>query len=343
MILCFIIFYNFSFITKRAARVTHNQAGLALVYKIICSKIYIFKSAYNLKVITFLDKLETELKLKGFSQKTIKAYIFHNQKFLEFIRLQKKANFQTSLGEGGNQRQPANITQADIKAYLAHLISEKKLRPSSVNLVLCALKFFYEKVLEKDIFRKISTPKQEKKIPVVLTKEEIFSMINTIKNKKHRLLIELMYSSGLRVSEAVALKIENINLNERIAKVEAGKGKKDRLVILSRNLSKNLNKYLEKRKFDSTYIFPTQKNRQEHLSVRQAQKIVNKAAKKAGIKKRVFCHALRSSFATHLLEAGTDIRVIQELLGHTNLQTTQRYTKVSTEQLKKVESPLDSL
>ena len=290
----------------------------------------------------FLNKLETELKLRGFSQKTIDSYIFHNKKFLEFTRLQKSANFQTSLSEGGNQRQPGNITQSDIKSYLAYLISEKKQSPSSVNLALCALKFFYEEVLEKDIFRKISTPKQEKKIPVVLTKEEIFGMINTIKNKKHKLLIELMYSSGLRVSEAVALKIENINLDERIAKVVAGKGRKDRLVILSRNFSKSMRKYLEKRKFDYSYIFPTQKNKQEHLSIRQAQKIINKAAKQAGIKKRVFCHALRSSFATHLLEAGTDIRIIQELLGHTNLQTTQRYTKVSTEQLKKVESPLDS-
>ena len=293
-------------------------------------------------MITFLEKLELELRLRGFSQKTIDSYIFHNKKFLEFTRLQKKANFQTSLTEKGNQRQPENITREDIKTYLAYLISEKKQSPSSVNLVLCALKFFYEGVLEKDIFKKIKTPKQEKKIPMVLTKEEIFAMINSIKNKKHKLLIELLYSSGLRVSEAVALKTENINLDERIAKIVAGKGKKDRLVILSRNLSKNLKKYLDKRKFESQYVFPTQKNKKEHLSIRQAQKIVNKAAKKAGIKKRVFCHALRSSFATHLLEAGTDIRIIQELLGHTNLQTTQRYTKVSTEQLKKVKSPLDS-
>ncbi len=294
-------------------------------------------------MINFLDKLETELKLKGFSQKTISAYIFHNQKFLEFIRSRSNASFQTSLKQGGNKRQPENITQADIKAYLAHLISEKKQSPASVNLTLCALKFFYEEVLEKDIFRKISTPKQEKKIPTVLTKKEIFSIINSIKNKKHKLLVELMYSSGLRVSEAVALKIENINLDERIAKIVAGKGKKDRLVILSRNLSKHMKKYLEKRKFQSPYVFQTQKNKQEHLSIRQAQKIVNKAAKKAGIQKRVFCHALRSSFATHLLEAGTDIRVIQELLGHSSIATTQKYTKVSTEQLKKVESPLDSL
>lgn len=294
-------------------------------------------------MITFLDKLELELRLRGFSKKTVDSYIFHNKKFLEFIRAQKKANFQTALTHGGNQRQPENITRDDIKTYLAHLISTKKQSPSSVNLVLCALKFFYEEVLEKDIFRKISTPRQEKKIPVVLTKKEIFAMINSIKNKKHKLLIELMYSSGLRVSEAVALKTENINLDERIAKVVAGKGRKDRLVILSRNLSKQLERYLAKRKFDSSYVFQTQKNKQEHLSIRQAQKIVNKAAKKAGIKKRVFCHALRSSFATHLLEAGTDIRIIQELLGHTSISTTQRYTKVSTEQLKKIESPLDNL
>jgi len=224
-------------------------------------------------------------------------------------------------------------------------MSDKELKPASINLILCGLKFFYGEVLEKDIFKKIKPPKSEKKLPTVLTKQEIKSMINAVKNKKHRLLIEFLYSSGLRISEAVKIKIDDIDLDEKIGKVVSGKGKKDRLIILSNNLIEHIRSYLKQRKkkgYESEYLFNV-KDPEKHLSIRQAQKITKKAAKKAGINKRVFCHALRSSFATHLLESGVDIRVIQELLGHANLQTTQRYTKVSTEEIKKVKSPLDNL
>jgi integrase/recombinase XerD len=272
-----------------------------------------------------LKNLETELKIRGFSQKTLSAYIFHNQKFLDFIK-----------------KKPEEITGDDIKSYIAYLMSDKSYKPSSVNLALCCLKFYYEKILEKDIFKKIDTPKPEKKIPTVLTKNEIKQMIQITKNKKHKLLIEFLYSSGLRVSEAVNMKIDELNFDEKIGTVRSGKGKKDRLIILSSNLVDHLKKYIEKKKDANPYVFPA-KSEDKPITIRQAQKIIKKAAFKAGIKKRVFCHALRSSFATHLLESGTDIRIIQELLGHANLQTTQRYTKVSTEQLKKVKSPLDNL
>ena len=136
------------------------------------------------------------------------------------------------------------------------------------------------------------------------------------------------------------MKIIDLDFSEKMGKVRSGKGRKDRHIILSVSLIEKLKKYLEKRKEDSEYLFPSKKG---FLSIRMAQKIVNNAAKKAGIKKRVFCHALRSSFATHLLEAGTDIRIIQELLGHADLSTTQKYVNVSNAQLKKVKSPLDFL
>jgi len=194
--------------------------------------------------------------------------------------------------------------------------------------------------LEKNIFAKIKAPKLEKKLPTVLTKDEIKRLIAVHKNFKHQLLIKMLYSSGLRVSECVSLKINDLELDEKMGTVRSGKGRKDRLIILSDNLISDIRKYLNKRNDNSPYLFPS---RDTHITARMAQKIVNEAAKKADIKKRVFCHALRSSFATHLLESGTDIRIIQELLGHANLQTTQRYTKVSTEQLKKIRSPLDDL
>ena len=269
------------------------------------------------------EKLETELKLRASSKYTIKAYLKFNRDFLEFIKKQQE-----------------DITQDDLKLFLAELISEKGLKPRSVNLALSALKFYYKDILEKDIFTRIKAPKIEKKIPTVLTKEEIRRLLATDIIEKHRLLIEFMYSSGLRVSEVVAMKINDLEFDEKMGYVRAGKGKKDRHIILSTSLIEHLKHYFETREEISEYVFA---GRNGHLTERMAQKVVNLTTKKAGINKRVYCHALRSSFATHLLEEGTDIRVIQELLGHANLATTQIYTKVSREQLKKVKSPFDNM
>ena len=269
-----------------------------------------------------INKLKIELQIRGFSEKTIKAYIFHNQRFLNFVK-----------------KEPNEINEDDIKFYMAYLFAEKKQKPTSVNLVLSALKFMYQEIMKKRIFDNIKSPKNEKKLPTVLTRDEIEKMIKALNNTKHGLLIEFMYSSGLRVSECVSIKIEDLNLQEKMGLVKSGKGKKDRNIILSRKLISHLTDYLAKRSDNNPYVFPV---KDKHISVRQAQKVVHDAAKKAGIQKRVFCHALRSSFATHLLENGTDIRIIKELLGHSNIQTTERYTKVSTAQLKKVTSPFDT-
>ena len=270
-----------------------------------------------------LDKLETELKIRGFSKRTVDSYVFHNQKFLEFVK-----------------KEPASVAESDAKRYIAYLMSDRKYRPSSVNLALSSLKFFYNEIMQNPAFNAVKAPKLEKKLPTVLTKEEMKKLIGVIENPKHRLLIEFLYSSGLRVSECVSLKLDDLDLSERIGKIKHGKGNKERYIILSDNLILHLNEYIKNKKYNSTYIFSIGNH---PITIRHAQKIVKEAAKKAGIKKRVFCHALRSSFATHLLEAGTDIRVIQELLGHSNLSTTQIYTRVSTQQLKKVKSPLDTL
>lgn len=270
-----------------------------------------------------LDKLETELKLRGFTQKTQIAYKFHNQKFLEFI-----------------QKQPKEVIEDDIKKYMAYMMGDKYYKPSSTNLAVSALRFFYTKVMEMDIMGKIDTPKSPKKLPTVLSKSEVKDLIEAAKNPKHKLLIKLLYASGLRVSEAVYLRVKDIDLEEKMILVKRGKGKKDRNTIISAGLVKDIQRYLKKRKSESEFLFDTCTG---NMSIRMAQKAVKQAAKRADIQKPVFCHALRSSFATHLLEAGTDIRLIQEMLGHSSLETTQRYTKVSTEQLKKVKSPGDDL
>ena len=269
------------------------------------------------------EKLETELKIRGFSKRTVDTYLFHTKKFLEFVK-----------------KDPDSVIEDDAKKFIAYLMSIKKYKPGSVNLALSSLKFFYNEILQNIAFNAVKPPKLEKKLPTVLTKDEIKKLLNAVENPKHKLLIEFMYSSGLRVSECVSLKIDDLDLAEKMGKIKHGKGNKERYIILSDNLMKHLNYYMSKKKDDTPYIFSINGR---PITIRQAQKVVKEAAKKAGIKKRVFCHALRSSFATHLLEAGTDIRVIQELLGHSNLSTTQIYTKVSTQQLKKVKSPLDSL
>lgn len=272
-------------------------------------------------MIKLIEKLETELKLRGFTQLTIKAYISHNKSFLDFIK-----------------KTPDKVNEDDIKSYLVHLLDINN-KPATVSLKLSSLKFFYKEVLEKDLFTKIKSPKLEKKLPVVLTKEEVKKLLKTPKKLKHRVILELMYSSGLRVSELTKIKVNDLDLDDKIGRVIAGKGKKDRNIILSDNSIKSIRKYLKK--LDSEYLFPGKD--EGHISTRAVQKLINNSAKKADIKKRVFCHALRSSFATHLLEAGTDIRIIQVLLGHSNLATTERYTKVSLEQIKKVKSPFDNL
>ncbi|MBI4452384.1 tyrosine-type recombinase/integrase [Candidatus Woesearchaeota archaeon] len=270
-----------------------------------------------------LEKLETEIKIRGFSKRTLEAYLYHNRNFLGFIK-----------------KEPSQVTEEDAKKYLAYLISDKKYSPRSSNLALSSLKFFYNEILQNPAFNAVKAPKLEKKLPTVLTKEEIKQLINAVKNPKHKLLIQFLYSSGLRVSECVSLKIDDLDLTEKMGKVKHGKGNKERYIILSENLIHNFNDYISKKRDSSKYIFSVNGR---PITIRQAQKIVKGAAVKSGLRKRVFCHALRSSFATHLLEAGTDIRVIQELLGHSDLSTTQIYTKVSTQQLKKVKSPLDTL
>jgi len=270
-----------------------------------------------------LDKLETELKIRGFSKRTIDTYLYHNKNFLAHIK-----------------KDPKDVEEDDAKKYLAYLMTELKYRPSSVNLVLSSLKFFYNEIMQNRAFYGVKAPKSEKKLPTVLTKNEIKKILNATENPKHKLLIEFMYSSGLRVSECVNLKIDDLDLHEKMGKVRHGKGNKERYIILSMNLINHLNDYLSKRKDISQFIFSI---KGRPITVRQVQNVVKEAARRAGVKKRVFCHALRSSFATHLLEAGTDIRVIQELLGHSDLSTTQIYTKVSTQQLKKVKSPLDDI
>lgn len=272
-----------------------------------------------------LKRLEIELKIKGFTKATIKTYTTQCLDFLKFLN-----------------KDPLEVTTEDVRSYQASL-TEKETKPASVILKLSAIKFLYHEVLEKEIITtKIKYPKSHKKIPDALTKEEVNRLFAVITNFKHRLLLEFMYGSGLRVGECVNFKVKDINLGDYTAKVMLGKGNKQRMIILSKDFVIKLKSYLEVRENKSEYLFPS-KDLDKPISVRMAQKVIDKASEEAGFHKRVYCHILRGSFATHLLEDNVDIRYIQELLGHSDLSTTQRYTKVNVEQLKKIRSPLDLL
>ena len=271
-----------------------------------------------------LSSLEKELKIRGYSQKTIRNYIFSNKRFLNFIK-----------------KPIDEITTNDVKMYILFL-KDKGLSNNSLNHVLAALKFYYGKVLKRKIFFNIENLKPERRLPIVLTKEEVKKILNAIKNPKHRLLVEFMYGCGLRVSEVVKLRVNDIDFNERILRIKQGKNRKDRLVKIPQRITEGLNDYLPRGRISMDYVFPGQK-KNHHLSTKSVDKIVKKAVRLAEINKEVSCHTFRHSFATHLLEDGTDIRIIQKLLGHKRLDTTQIYTHVSSRQLKEVKSPLDGL
>jgi len=270
----------------------------------------------------FLEKLRVELKISKNSDYTIKNYLEANSKFLDFIK-----------------KEPEQINEQDVKTYIADNLSDKS--SSTIILFLAAIKFAYSNLLGRDITLKIKRPKKEKKIPTVLTTSEIKKLLNSIKNKKSKLIVSLIYSCGLRVSELINLKIEDLKFEEKIGHIRQSKGKKDRIFNIPSHLFSQLKKQVEnQKKQNKKFLFTGPKGK---LTERNIQKIVNNAAKKAGIEKRVHPHTLRHSFATHLLEQGVDIRHIQELLGHADLSTTQIYTHISREELKKIKSPLDNL
>ena len=264
-----------------------------------------------------IEKFKTELKLKGFSEQTLRNYLFFIEKFLIFTN-----------------KPIEQLNQDDAKSYLASLFDKKS--RATISLAGSSLRSFYS-TLNKSISN-ITLPKKQNKLPVVLTKEEVKKLIDSAQTRKSKLIISFLYSSGLRVSELVNLKIKDLDLQEKIGWVRKGKGGKDRIFTISENLMSELNKYIDEHK-DHQYLF----SKDKPLTTRNIQKIIQITTKKADINKKITPHTLRHSFATHLLESGVNIRIIQELLGHANLSTTQIYTHISQEQIKKIKNPLDNL
>lgn len=265
-----------------------------------------------------LEKLRSELKLRGFSQLTVRNYSFFVDKFLQ------KAN-----------KPLDQLTEDDVKSYLAEMFDTKS--KNTIMLAAASIRFYFKEILGKEI-QQIRLPKKDKTLPEVLTKDEVRNLIDSADTLKSRLIISFLYSTGLRVSELVNLKVSDINFSEKTGWVRKGKGSKDRIFALSESLVQDLQSYLD-RKSENQYLF----SKEKPLTTRNIQKIISGTRKRASINKKVTPHTLRHSFATHLLEQGTDIRVIQAMLGHSSLSTTQVYTHISSDQIKRVKNPLDSL
>ncbi len=258
--------------------------------------------------------IDDECRLRGYSRRTIDNYTYHVGKFL--------------------------LSGKSPREFLLHIISQDK-SDETIRSIGFAIKFYLD-ILKKDspeidyVLKNLPNVKRQKKLPVILSKQEIEKMVMSTKNLNHRLIIQIGYSAGLRVSEIISLKWSDVDFNRNIIHVKSAKGKKDRIVMLSPKIKKSLLLLDLDRE---GYVFKT--TRRSKYTQRTLQKIIENASKKAKIKKKVTPHSLRHSFATHLLERGIDIRYIKDLLGHSDISTTLIYTKVSNRFLSKIKSPLD--
>jgi integrase/recombinase XerD len=263
-----------------------------------------------------------KLELKKYSNNTVKTYVTCFEKFINYY----------------GQIPLENINEADIRSYLSHLVKED-LSSSYLNQAINSIKFYYEVVLGMpNRFYDIERPRKERKLPSVLSKSEIKKLIESTNNIKHKCIVSLLYSAGLRRSELLSLKIKDIDSQRMLIHIRSAKGKKDRYTLLSKVILEDLRSYFREWK-PQTYLFEGKPN--EQYGANSVGKIVSAAAKKALIKKNVSPHTLRHSFATHLLEAGTDLRYIQILLGHESTKTTEIYTHVAMSSFDSIKNPLD--
>ncbi|MFA5020811.1 MAG: site-specific tyrosine recombinase/integron integrase [Patescibacteria group bacterium] len=266
----------------------------------------------------WLDRVKTELKIRNYSSKTVRAYLACLKDYFDYKRV--------------------NLDELDLDNIRQYLLlkQEKNYSPQTVNLYLNAIKFFYHEIIRASEPFTIKFAKRNKSLPVVLSRQEIQLLLSDIINAKHKLLLSLSYGAGLRVSEAVNLKVKDFNLEELTIHIKEAKGKKDRLTLIPEKLVNDL-KNMIAGKTGNDYMFVSERGGK--LTERTAQAIFEKALRLAGIQKEATFHSLRHSFATHLLENGTDVRYVQELLGHANIRTTQIYTHVTNPAIKNIKSP----
>ncbi|HRH51439.1 MAG TPA: tyrosine-type recombinase/integrase [Panacibacter sp.] len=273
-----------------------------------------------------LAQFVQQLKLKAYSASTIKTYRNEFAQLLQTIR----------------QKKVEDLSIDDLKRYMVYAMEKEGISENTAHSRLNAIKFHFEQVLCREkFFWEIPRPKKPQKLPKVISEEKIIEGLMAVQNIKHKTLLLLAYSAGLRVSEVVQLKITDINSDRMQITINNAKGKKDRAVTLSESILLLLRKYYIAYK-PKQWLFEGQ-DLKEHYNIRSAQLIFKTAYKKLKLPAGTSFHSLRHSYATHLLENGTDITYIQKLLGHNDIKTTLRYTHVSNKDIGKIESPLDKI
>jgi site-specific recombinase XerD len=277
------------------------------------------------KIKTCPDEYLQKLLELRYSESTYKTY---KLAFEEFVNYYPDQNLE-------------DVSEENVISYIRYLVNDRKISISVQNTTINAIKFYYEKVLGgKRTFYHVDRPRTEKTLPEVMSEEQVADLLNSIENLKHRAILMTIYSAGLRISEALNLRISDIDSKRMQIRVEQAKGKKDRYTLLSVKTLEVLKKYFLEYK-PKIWLFEGQNGGQ--YSTKSIQKIFHNAKEKAKINKNVTVHTLRHSFGTHLLENGTDLRYIQVLLGHSSSKTTEIYTHITTKGFDKIVSPLDKL
>lgn len=266
-----------------------------------------------------------DMKLRGLAPRTQKNYIAHVANFARFFR-----------------RSPEQLDQEAVREYLVYLLEERKLSAEGVNQIVSALKLLYLTTLEMP-WSDADFPRAKRpyKLPVVLSQEEVALFFEYVPSLRYRAALMLCYGAGLRVSEAAALQVSDIDSKRMLIRIEQGKGQKDRYAMLSPRLLQALRTYWRAAR-PQEYLFPGWRTGR-HVSTTSLQQACRDAALRSGLRKRVTVHSLRHAFATHLLENGTDVRIIQALLGHSQIETTARYAAVTPLAVRAVISPLDRM
>jgi site-specific recombinase XerD len=272
------------------------------------------------------DLFERDLTIRGYSVLTRRIYLGHVRSFSRFFK-----------------RSPDELTVEHIQQYQYHLLRNKKIARSYFNVIAAALRFFYLVTLDRNwnIKRSIPYHKTGRRLPEILSQQELVRFFTAIRYLKHRAIVMTLYAGGLRVSEALHLRLSDIDSQRGVIRIEQGKGRKDRYVPLSPILLAILREYWKIFR-PKTWLFPNP-HEDKPLVTRTIWEVVRKASVAAGIRKKVRTHSLRHAFATHLMDKGVNIRIIQTLLGHRSLRTTELYTHVSKASLLDTKSPLDDL
>ncbi|MFP3868841.1 MAG: site-specific tyrosine recombinase/integron integrase [Desulfobacteraceae bacterium] len=272
------------------------------------------------------DQLREDLLLKAYSPHTLRAYLGCVRQFVRYY-----------------MRSPQDMGEQEVRGFLLHLVRDRKASTATQDMYVNALKFLYTVTLKRsEVVKDISHPKRPHTPPVILSPEEVLRIFEAIRSVKYKAIIATAYAAGLRVSEVCGLYITDIDSQRMRIRVRSGKGKKDRYVMLGESLLSLLRQYYQAARPKGEYLFPGHKP-QRHITTTAVNKVLRQVISETGLSKRVTMHTLRHCFATHLLEAGIDIRILQVLLGHSSIRTTLRYTHITDRLVQRLVSPLDMI